>query len=101
MTSRGSSTLHTTFENQIFNTEITFDSFKTALRIASSKILNKPLSTDIACLDCQTVFGEYWNDVNNWTLLDTAIGQEVYDDTHNNVIIIGVINWLFVGASPT
>lgn len=100
LTSRGEATQHNSFENKIFNAEIPFDSFKTTLRLASAKILNKQISTDSDCIDCVTVFGTSWNDVNKWVLLDTAVGQEVYDSTHNNGKIIGNFDWIFVGSKP-
>lgn len=100
LTSRGSPTIHSSFDTQLFNAEISFDSFKTALRIASAKILNKNISTDNDCLDCQQVFGTYWNNVNHWILLDSSVGQEIYDDSGSNGIILSSFDWLFVGSAP-
>lgn len=98
--SRGSETVHNPEENKVFNAEISFESFKTAIRIASSKILKKNLSTNTECIDCKAVFGEYWDNVNYWVLLDASVGQEVYDDSHGNGTILSNFDWLFIGSKP-
>jgi len=99
-TSLGDSTYHTLFSNKNFRIQITFDQLRNALKIIAGR-LTKQSPHNIAPSEMRSVFGEKWDDPDQWVLTTINVAQEVYNPIETRRAYIGgSIREIYVGAAP-
>lgn len=97
-TSLGEPSSHQLFSNKTFRIQVSFLQLKNVLKVIAAKVTKNTVA-DIAPIDLAAVFGERWNDPNEWLLLSLQVGQEVhnpFDDVR--AYIGGSIKEISVGS---
>lgn len=96
--SQGSASQHKSFKGRTFDVTIDFDQLMNAVRATVAL----SIKTDIANVrdsDVAAMWGSAWNSRDEWVLLSSFVGQEVYNpDSLHRVQVAGGFRDLYVGA---
>ena len=87
-TSTGAPTMHSAGSMLGFGASINMTQLANLLRIVASRGLHKPVSA-VSEVDLSRSWGSRWDDPSAWTLLETRVGQEIYDPQAKYRAVIG------------
>lgn len=97
--STGEATQHGPFAATKFGMRVSFEQLKTSLRVAVSRVRHVP-PVAVKDADVAAMFGESWNDQEQWYLAAVNFGQEVFSQEDNaHVYIGGGIKYLYIGPA--
>jgi len=100
-TSQGAATQHAAFKDQNFDLRVSFDQLANVMRIVVARKLGVS-PAQVGDGDLAATWGARWNDPDAWVLLNSEVGQEVYNPlTDRTAYLGGSFKQLYVGRHPS
>lgn len=87
-TSRGAPTQHGEFRNTEFRVDVSFAQLINTMRVTAGVHLRRDPQR-VSESDLSRVFGNGWNDPNEWLLLSVQLGQEVHNPDQTARVYVG------------
>jgi hypothetical protein len=98
--SEGNATQHAAFAGVGFDVHVPFADLLNAARVVAGR-KQSVAAADVTGAEMAAYWGASWNDPEEWILLASEVGQEVYDPyTDKKAWIGGSFSELFVGPAP-